>query len=112
MDDTDEGMELQRALGAQIAARRQAQGWTQAELAERADVQVQALQRTERGEAYPRPATLVRVAQALAVEPGDLFPRTGEEALTVEEASLIGSWRTLEGRDRSVVRAVLRELTK
>lgn len=60
-------------LGVQIRARRNALGWSQAQLAEAVDVTPNYLGNLERGEALPTVQTLVDLAEALQATPGELL---------------------------------------
>lgn len=59
-------------FGQKLRERREAKGWTQAELAERAEMNYQDISRLERGERAPSWETLLRLADALE-EPLDAF---------------------------------------
>ncbi len=54
-------------VGARIAEARKARGWTQEELAEQTNLTVRTIQRLENQANTPRPHTLRRIAQALAI---------------------------------------------
>ncbi len=58
---------LAASFARQLRAARQARGWTQAELAERAGIAVEVCGRLERGRVLPRADTLVRLAMVLGV---------------------------------------------
>ncbi len=60
-------------VGANIRRLRRAQGETQAELADTAGIDVRGLGSIERGEGNPSLATIIRLAEALAVRPEELF---------------------------------------
>ena len=64
---------VQRMVGRAVAAFRRASGMTQAELAARASVAVQYVQRVEAGKQNLTIATCVKFANALGVEPVRLF---------------------------------------
>ncbi|WP_425600060.1 helix-turn-helix domain-containing protein [Ornithinimicrobium sufpigmenti] len=65
-------------------------GWTQHALSEMVGVKGSAaVSAWERGLAVPRPATLLRIARALGVEPVDLLQRDGVEALALRELRVI-----------------------
>ena len=64
---------LSRRVGQRIRAIRKRRRLTQAELAYLIDRSVDAISTAERGKAAPGLITLVRLAQALDVAPGDLF---------------------------------------
>lgn len=75
---------MSKALAAPFAQRlraaRQARKWTQAELAERADIAVEVYGRLERGRALPRADTLVNLASALGTTTDDLLGLGGAVA--------------------------------
>ncbi len=60
-------------LGANIRRRRKRNGWTQAEAAEEAELELRYFQRIERGLASPSLRTLVDIAEALDCEPAALL---------------------------------------
>lgn len=66
-------IENQKRVGATIRRLRLEQGLTQEDLAHRAGSYVGALSRLERGLTEPRLHTLVSIAQALKVPPGELL---------------------------------------
>lgn len=66
-------VELSGIFGAALRANRQARGLTQAELAERVGLAVEAYGRLERGLVLPRARTLVALARALGVTADSLL---------------------------------------
>lgn len=60
-----------REIGTRIAAARERQGWTQAVLAQEANVSISSVQRWERGE-LPPVRELIRLAGVLRIEPEQL----------------------------------------
>lgn len=64
---------LQKLLGARIYELRLKAGLTQAQLAEKTDVSNETISRIERGQRCPSFAVLESLAEALQVEPRDLF---------------------------------------
>lgn len=62
-----------RHLAANVRLLRRKNGWTQEELAEAADLAPRYVQTLESERANPRAAVIIQVADALKVEPGDLF---------------------------------------
>ena len=62
-------------MGGRIAAIRKAKGWTQAQLAEKMDVSIQAVSKWETGASWPDVTTLPRLAQVLGVSIDWLFGR-------------------------------------
>lgn len=69
---------LSALVGMNIAMRRRAKNWTQAELAERLDMGTDSLSRIERGVVAPRFPCLEEFAEALESTVADLF-KTSEE---------------------------------
>lgn len=70
--------ELQRNLSANLRAHRQRWGWSQADLAERADLSVSYLGEIETGDKWPSAAILGRLAEAAHVRPFQLFLEAAE----------------------------------
>jgi transcriptional regulator with XRE-family HTH domain len=68
-----DGQDIKAALGKNIKFLRSRRGFTQAVLAERADVSIIFLSSIERGTKYPKPDVLARIAQALGVEVYEMF---------------------------------------
>ncbi|MEH0194253.1 helix-turn-helix transcriptional regulator [Caulobacter sp. CCNWLY153] len=64
---------LEEQFGAMVRHHRKRAGLTQAQLAERTDRQPNAIQNIEQGKAGPTFETIVRLAQALEVDPRDFF---------------------------------------
>jgi len=67
------GDALKAILGANIKNLRSHREFTQAELAERADISIIYLSNIERGVKYPKPAILLQIAEGLEVEVYELF---------------------------------------
>ncbi|WP_280431816.1 helix-turn-helix domain-containing protein [Nocardia brasiliensis] len=59
---------LAAEIGDAVRATREARGWTQSELAERAGLKQHAVSRLESGDVVPTLKTLLRVSDALEVE--------------------------------------------
>jgi transcriptional regulator with XRE-family HTH domain len=68
-----DGEELKSALGQNIRNLRTHRQYSQAELAERADISIIYLSNIERGKKYPKPAILTQIAEGLDVEIYELF---------------------------------------
>jgi transcriptional regulator with XRE-family HTH domain len=82
-----DGRGIKAALGKTIKFLRSSRGFTQAVLAEKADISVIFLSSVERGTKYPKPDVLARIATALEVEvfelfKGDLAPSDSRELVT------------------------------
>jgi transcriptional regulator with XRE-family HTH domain len=70
---------LLRYVGANVRRLREARDWTQKDLADKADVSWRSVQDLERGSGNPTLKLLIAVAQALRVDPADLFAATKVE---------------------------------
>ena len=68
-----DGEELKAALRQNIRNLRSHRQYSQAELAEKADISVIYLSNIERGKKYPKPAILTQIAESLDVEIYELF---------------------------------------
>jgi transcriptional regulator with XRE-family HTH domain len=68
-----DGQELKAALGQNIKNLRSHRHYSQAELAEKADISIIYLSNIERGKKFPKPAILVQLAEGLEVEIYELF---------------------------------------
>jgi transcriptional regulator with XRE-family HTH domain len=82
-----DGRSIKATLGKNIKFLRSCRGFTQAVLAEKADISVIFLSSVERGTKYPKPDILGRIAIALGVEvfelfKGDLVPSDSKELVT------------------------------
>ena len=69
-------MNWKAQLGSNILALRTAKGWSQQALAGEADLSLRYLAGVERGEENPSIETIISIADALAVDIGDLFARS------------------------------------
>ncbi|HEX9240988.1 MAG TPA: helix-turn-helix transcriptional regulator [Anaeromyxobacter sp.] len=77
---------LAATFAREMRAARQARGWTQAELAERADIVVEVCGRLERGRVLPRADTLVRLATALGLSTDALLGLSSTPAAALARA--------------------------
>jgi transcriptional regulator with XRE-family HTH domain len=68
-----DGQEIKSALGKNIKLIRNHRQYSQALLAERADISITFLSNIERGLKYPKPAVLSQIAKSLGVEVYELF---------------------------------------
>jgi transcriptional regulator with XRE-family HTH domain len=66
-------MDGQAALGKNIKFLRFRKGYSQADLAEKADISIIFLSNIERGVKFPKPEVMSRIAKALDVEVSELF---------------------------------------
>jgi transcriptional regulator with XRE-family HTH domain len=102
-------------VGAFIRSQRLALGMSQTALADKLDITFQQVQKYEKGTNRVGSSRLVKIADALGVEPSFFFPRNGKsnaedpEAITL--ASTIGATKLLraysEIRDTDARRAVV-----
>ncbi|MDR0474443.1 MAG: helix-turn-helix domain-containing protein [Treponema sp.] len=73
-----EGQEIKSALGRNIKFLRAQRQFSQALLAEKANISITFLSNIERGLKYPKPAVLSKIAESLAVEVYELFKMKSE----------------------------------
>lgn len=66
---------IQEYLAHNLKARRAESGLTQAALAEKVGTSGNYIAQIERAEKYPSPGMIDRIAQALEIDPADLFAR-------------------------------------
>jgi transcriptional regulator with XRE-family HTH domain len=69
------GKDLRTVLSSNIKLYRRNHGWSQADLAEKADISITFLSSIERCVKWPYPDTLVKIAKALKIEEFELFRR-------------------------------------
>jgi transcriptional regulator with XRE-family HTH domain len=67
------GPEIRAVLAQNIKSLRSCRDWSQADLAEKADISIPFLSDIERGNKWPFPDTLSRLAKALKVDVYELF---------------------------------------
>ncbi|MDR1256586.1 MAG: helix-turn-helix domain-containing protein [Spirochaetaceae bacterium] len=82
-----DGQAIKAILGKNIKFLRTQRDFTQAVLAEKADISIIFLSSIERGTKYPKPSILARIAEALEVEvfelfKGDLVPFDSKEMMS------------------------------
>ncbi|MCL2801815.1 MAG: helix-turn-helix domain-containing protein [Treponema sp.] len=82
-----EGKDLRVILSSNIKLYRTHHGWSQADLAEKANISITFLSSIERGIKWPYPETLVKLAKALKIEEFELFRKN--KAITDDTAILI-----------------------
>ena len=68
-----DGQEIKAALGKNIKFIRNQRQYSQALLAEKADISITFLSNIERGLKFPKPAVLAQIAESLGVEIYELF---------------------------------------
>jgi transcriptional regulator with XRE-family HTH domain len=81
------GKNLRAILSNNIKQYRNNHGWSQADLAEEANISITFLSNIERGLKWPYPDTIVKIAKALKVEEFELFRR--DKAIIDDTAMLI-----------------------
>jgi transcriptional regulator with XRE-family HTH domain len=74
------GKDLRELLSRNIKLYRNHHSWSQAVLAEKADISIAFLSNIERGLKWPYPDTLSNIAEALEIEVFELFKRENEES--------------------------------
>jgi transcriptional regulator with XRE-family HTH domain len=67
------GKELRAIFGKNIKSLRNRRNWSQADLAENANISINFLGDIERGNKWPHPETLTKLADALEVKVSELF---------------------------------------
>src|SRR5215207_11166029 len=80
---TDRGHGGQMDVGREIRRLREARGWSQAKLAGDTGMGVSGISQIETGARNPSAVTLSKIAGALGVDVGDLFPKV-QNALPLE----------------------------
>ena len=88
-----DGTEIRKILARNIKSSREHRLWSQADLAANSDISVPFLSEIERGNKWPFPDTLGRIAKALDVQVCDLFRE-----------------KILSGEDRGFAAMVVREM--
>jgi len=87
---------LKDAVGSRLRSLRKKRGLSQPKLAEAAGVSVDTIYRIEKGrDQDPRLPTYARLAEALGVPVGDLFPHTTSEALSEMEQHFLSLLREM-----------------
>jgi transcriptional regulator with XRE-family HTH domain len=99
-----------KRLGDRLRARREAHGLSQAKLAELACVTPNYVGLIERGERLPTLDTLVRLAKALDVEPGELLGRVKVADEWLDEMASVAA--TVPRQLRAVALAMLRTVAR
>ena len=96
------GGRLARKLGANIATRRKARKWSQAELAEHLGVAPETISRFERGATLPSLVTLHRIGQVLKSSMAELMAESSPAP--DDQAAVIATWLSpLSDDDREYV---------
>jgi transcriptional regulator with XRE-family HTH domain len=72
-------------IGREIRRRREEMGLTGAHLAARAGMAPSAVSQIETGKRTPSSTSVAKLAEALSVEPGDLFPKKAQSPLPLED---------------------------
>ncbi|QMV71413.1 helix-turn-helix transcriptional regulator [Comamonas piscis] len=100
---------LAQLLGQRIAELRKSRQWTQAQLAERLQVEPETISRFERGASVPSLHTLESLAAILRVSIGDLLAQSS--TAPDDQAMRISAWLSeLEPADRAFVTGIVQQL--
>lgn len=70
-------MQAQDQFGRNLRGRRVAAGWSQQELSNRCNLHLTEISRLENGQRNPRLTTIIKLADALEVAPGELLAGAG-----------------------------------
>ncbi|QIL71362.1 helix-turn-helix transcriptional regulator [Diaphorobacter sp. HDW4B] len=100
---------LAELLGVRIAELRKSRQWTQAQLAERIEVEPETISRFERGATVPSLHTLEKLAQVLRASIGELLVESS--TAPDDQATRISAWLSdLTPNDRALVTDVVKRL--
>ncbi len=100
---------LATQMGKAIAVRRQQKGLTQAELAEKINVEQETISRFERGATLPPLGRLADIADALSSPMEDLF-RSGSPRLEDKAQAMARALENLSDSDRRMVSDIVEQL--
>ncbi|MCX4275584.1 MAG: helix-turn-helix transcriptional regulator [Candidatus Gastranaerophilales bacterium] len=105
--------ELRALLGRNIKRLRKFRKWTQAELAEKINVEPVSIARIETGINFPKEENLIAIAKILNVEVADLFNTSEEEKMSVKSALnyIHYSIHTLEERDLKILCSMIKTMS-
>lgn len=78
------GAEVRQTLAKNIKKLRAQKGFSQAQLAEKADISLPFMSSIEQSSKWPYPDTLAQIAAALGVDVSDLFSTGENDAKTIE----------------------------
>jgi Predicted transcriptional regulators len=81
-----DGKNLRTILSKNIKLFRGNHGWSQADLAEKADISINFLSSIERCTKWPYPETIVKIAKALKIEEYELFRHNKDK---IDETSIL-----------------------
>ena len=98
------------SFGKQLKRRREEQGLSRAELAERLGIGSTAISNYENDQSFPKAEILLRLFDELETEPNDLFRdsfRAGGWALSHSERQMLERYRGLSPKGRETVRSVV-----
>ena len=103
------GIDVEKRLGARVAAHRRTKRLSQEQLAERVGVNPATISRLERGSTTPSIETLAKIADALRVELHDLFEAsTGSSARDAAIEALVVDLKHVERADIELVHGIAR----
>lgn len=103
---------LHETFAASLRCARMASGWSQAELAERIGLSVEAYGRLERGRVLPRASTLVQLARVLHVGVDDLLGLRQNAAQDARLGPLIGRLREVSTADLRFFTGIVNDLLR
>ncbi|VAX11653.1 hypothetical protein MNBD_GAMMA26-39 [hydrothermal vent metagenome] len=101
------------SLGDRLRCQRREKGWTQEQLAAKADTSQAVIQKIENGRSL-RPRKIDALATALEVTPSWLLfgDEHGSRILSTEEQTIAGAWALLPEPHRSRIRSEILQYTK
>lgn len=107
-EDRSPASDLATRLSRNITARRHAIGLTQAQVADRLEVDTETVSRFERGKHVPSLVTLERMAAVLATTVGDLLAEKPNQS--DDQSLVVTSWMAALGADdRAFAQALLKQ---
>jgi transcriptional regulator with XRE-family HTH domain len=98
-------------IGEEIRRRRREKGLTIAQLAERSNMAPSAISQIETGKRTPSSESVIKLAHALEVEVGDLYPKKAQAQLPLEERGASSQPRPRPGAEGHLtIRRTLEDL--
>ncbi|MCL2609754.1 MAG: helix-turn-helix domain-containing protein [Treponema sp.] len=83
------GKELRAVFGKNVKFYRSRRSWSQADLAEYANISTNFIGDIERGKKWPHPDTLTRLAEALDIKVFELFIESGDMAVNKKTQAMM-----------------------
>lgn len=99
---------LYAEIGSKMRSVRQTLRLTQAQVADQAGIDFSFYGQIERGKNIPSLKTLLSIARALGVEPGELLP--GKAGANPQDAALEGIVQRLDSKGRKLVMGVVSDM--